>query len=137
MPGKNTALSKEHKEAMQKGRLAANAVKRYLSIVIDGVAPVMRQTNTASRDRKLAELNEKLAGAVSSVEKLDLMAKKRALESGKPTAAAAATKAPTTEELERDFVANAKYYADSKGLSADDFAALGVPADIIKKAKLK
>ena len=91
-----------------------DAVRRYLAWIED--------PSTAVDTAAVEAAEAAFASATDPIERLK--------------AAAARDRAATADvaSIERDFVANAKAYADAEGIPASAFAALGVSSDVLLRA---
>lgn len=122
-------MSPEHKAALAAGREQGRAVKAYLEGLAATKPKRGRRRSTESMQARLAEIDEQLPTADPfkqlqlTQERLDLVEK---LSAEEPTV--------DMEKLEADFIRVAKAYAENKKISYAAFRAVGVPADVLKKA---
>jgi hypothetical protein len=122
-------MSPEHKAALAAGREQGRAVKAYLEGLAATKPKRGRRRSTESMQARLAEIDEQLPTVDPfkqlqlTQERLDLVEK---LSAEEPTV--------DMEKLEADFIRVAKAYAENKKISYAAFRAVGVPADVLKKA---
>lgn len=122
------AMSKEHKEALARGRLEARSIKAYLN-ALDARKPG-RPVTRESLEHRLAKVNSKLEAEVDPLKRLDLMQSKVDIEQ----TLANTEKNSNLEELAAGFVAHAKPYSDRKGITYTTWRQFGVPADLLRQA---
>jgi hypothetical protein len=122
------AMSKEHKEALARGRLEARSIKAYLN-ALDSRKPG-RPVTKESLEQRLARVDSKLEAEVDPLKRLDLMQSKVDLEQ----TLASTEKNSNLEELAAGFVAHAKSYSERKGITYTTWRNFGVPADLLRKA---
>lgn len=122
------AMSKEHKEALARGRLEARSIKAYLN-ALDARKPG-RPVTRESLEQRLARVNSKLEAEVDPLKRLDLMQSKVDIEQ----TLASTEKNSNLEELATGFVAHAKSYSDRKGITYTTWRQFGVPADLLRQA---
>jgi hypothetical protein len=122
------AMSKEHKEALARGRLEARSIKAYLN-ALDSRKPG-RPVTKESLEQRLARVDSKLEAEVDPLKRLDLMQSKVDLEQ----TLASTEKNSNLEELADGFVAHAKSYSERKGITYTTWRNFGVPADLLRQA---
>jgi hypothetical protein len=122
------AMSKEHKEALARGRLEARSIKAYLN-ALDSRKPG-RPVTKESLQQRLARVDSKLEAEVDPLKRLDLMQSKVDLEQ----TLASTEKNSNLEELAAGFVAHAKSYSERKGITYTTWRNFGVPADLLRQA---
>jgi len=122
------AMSKEHKEALARGRLEARSIKAYLN-ALDAKKPG-RPVTRESLEQRLARVNSKLEAEVDPLKRLDLMQSKVDVEQ----TLANTEKNSNLEELAAGFVAHAKSYSERKGITYTTWRQFGVPADLLRQA---
>ncbi|HSJ82818.1 MAG TPA: hypothetical protein VLA91_03270 [Acidimicrobiia bacterium] len=122
------AMSKEHKEALARGRLEARSIKAYLN-ALDSRKPG-RPVTKESLEQRLARVESKLEAEVDPLKRLDLMQSKVDLEQ----TLASTEKNSNLEELAAGFVAHAKSYSERKGITYTTWRNFGVPADLLRQA---
>jgi len=122
------AMSKEHKEALARGRLEARSIKAYLS-ALDSRKPG-RPVTRESLEHRLARVDSKLEAEVDPLKRLDLMQSKVDIEQ----TLASTEKNSNLEELAAGFVAHAKSYSERKGITYTTWRNFGVPADLLRQA---
>jgi hypothetical protein len=123
-------MSKEHKDALARGRREARAIKAYLEALASRRPgrPVTPESLQARIDR----LDEKLGAEQDPLKKVDLVQQRLdAVEALKRVEASA-----DLEALEVGFVDHAKGYSERKGISYAAWREAGVPAVVLRKAGL-
>ena len=124
------SVTEEHKAAMAEGRVQGRAISTYLEALEQHKPKRGRKRTPESIDKQLADIDAKLESAnvitrLSLVQqRLDLEKEREALGAGPVDLSA----------LEDAFVGAAKPYSDRKGISYEAWRAMGVPADVLKKA---
>jgi hypothetical protein len=122
------AMSKEHKEALARGRLEARSIKAYLN-ALDARKPG-RPVTRESLEQRLARVNGKLESETDPLKRLDLLQSKVDIEH----TLGSAEKGSNLDELSAGFVTHAKSYSERKGISYTTWRQFGVPADLLRKA---
>jgi hypothetical protein len=122
------AMSKEHKEALARGRLEARSIKAYLN-ALDAKKPG-RPVTRESLEQRLTRVNSKLEAEVDPLKRLDLMQSKVDIEQ----TLANTEKNSNLEELAAGFVTHAKSYSERKGITYTTWRQFGVPADLLRQA---
>jgi hypothetical protein len=123
------AMSAEHKAALASGRTAGRAVRLYLDALESHKPKRGRKRTPDSIASRLAAIDERLAGAEPVArlgliqEQIDLQRELAALEVATDLAG-----------LEADFIAHAKAYSESKGISYTAWRTIGVAADVLRAA---
>ena len=121
-------MSKEHKEALARGRLEARSIKTYLAALEERRPgrPVTRD----SLSKRLERVEARLADETDPLKRLDVMQSKLDLEN----AMASVEDGANFEELTNGFVAHAKSYSKRKGISYTTWRHYGVPAEVLRRA---
>lgn len=125
-------MTKEHKEALAEGRKRAAAVKRYLEALEQHKPRRGRKRSKATVEKQLekARRDERSDNPLTRVQAIQAR-----LELEKELEAMQASESGDgLEAAEKDFVANAKPYAESKRISYAAFREAGVPAETLRKA---
>lgn len=122
------AMSAEHKAALVKGRTEAKAITKYLEALASRRPG--RPVTKDSLERRLASLEERLAGESSALKRVELIQSKLELEQS----LAAAQGAIDLTDLEDEFAKVASDYSERKGISYSAWRSAGVPASVLKKA---
>jgi len=122
------AMSQEHKDALARGRRESRAIKSYLK-TIESRKPG-RPVTKESLSSRLATVNAKLEGLDDPLKRLDLLQSRLDIEE----ALASVKDVANLDQIEADFVANAKGYSQRKGISYTAWRRFGVPAAVLKKA---
>ncbi|HET7846086.1 MAG TPA: hypothetical protein VFL72_01250 [Acidimicrobiia bacterium] len=122
------AMSQEHKDALARGRRESRAIKNYLKTIESRKPgrPVTKESLTS----RLATVNSKLEGLDDPLKRLDLLQSRLDIEE----ALASVKDVANLDQIEADFVANAKGYSQRKGISYTAWRRFGVPAAVLKKA---
>jgi len=105
------AMSQEHKDALARGRRESRAIKNYLKTIESRKPgrPVTKESLTS----RLATVNSKLEGLDDPLKRLDLLQSRLDIEE----ALASVKDVANLDQIEADFVANAKGYSQRKGIS--------------------
>jgi hypothetical protein len=122
------AMSQAHKDALARGRKESRAIKSYLKTIESRKPgrPVTKESLTS----RLATVNTKLDGMDDPLKRLDLLQSRLDIEE----ALASVKDVANLDQIEADFVANAKGYSQRKGISYTAWRRFGVPAAVLKKA---
>ena len=122
------AMSQAHKDALARGRRESRAIKNYLKTIESRKPgrPVTKESLTS----RLATVNTKLDGMDDPLKRLDLLQSRLDIEE----ALASVKDVANLDQIEADFVANAKGYSQRKGISYTAWRRFGVPAAVLKKA---
>ncbi|HLF43465.1 MAG TPA: hypothetical protein VJA46_08060 [Acidimicrobiia bacterium] len=122
------AMSQAHKDALARGRRESRAIKNYLKTIESRKPgrPVTKESLTA----RLATVNAKLEGLDDPLKRLDLLQSRLDIEE----TLASVKDVANLDQIEADFVANAKGYSQRKGISYTAWRRFGVPAAVLKKA---
>jgi hypothetical protein len=121
-------MSKEHKDALARGRLEARSIKAYLN-ALDARKPG-RPVTRESLEQRLARVNSKLEAEFDPLKRLDLMQSKVDIEH---TLANTGNNS-NLDELAAGFVAHAKSYSERKGITYTTWRQFGVPTDLLRQA---
>lgn len=130
--GSKKPMTPEHKAKLAEGREHARIVGNYLDALEVTKPKRGRKVTLESQQAKLARAEEAVKDA-TGVEKLRLTQEIMDLQGDIEVRQSAD---PTTDitALQAAFVKIAKSYGESKGYSKKAFAALGVPAEVLKEA---
>jgi hypothetical protein len=122
------AMSKEHKDALARGRRESRAIKAYLEVL--GNRRPGRPVTPESLKARIERLEEKLGAEQDPLKKVDLVQQRLdAVDALRRVESAA-----DLEALEEGFVKNAKGYSERKGISYGAWREAGVPAGVLRKA---
>ena len=127
MPTKR--MSKEHKEALSRGRTEAAAVRAYLSALDQGKKRGRKVDAKTLRER-VKTLNEQISGEADPSRRLSLIQKRHDAEAR----LAATGPERDTSALERDFVKAVKGYSERRGIGYSAWREVGVPPSVLSKA---
>jgi hypothetical protein len=122
-------MSAEHKAALARGREAAKAVRAYLDGLETSKPRRGRQRDPKTIQKRLGEIERKLTTA-SAFERLHLLAEQERLQASQNILA----EPVNLTELRKAFLANAKSYANAKGISYAAWRGAGVSAEDLKAA---
>ncbi|MGH8974503.1 MAG: hypothetical protein ACRD0C_15040 [Acidimicrobiia bacterium] len=122
-------MSDEHKAALAEGREQGRGVRLYLEALEKNRPKRGRKRTTDSITRRLDAIDQKLVDA-DPLTRLHLIQERMNLQTELES-----LKAKTDlTELEKGFVTAAKSYGERKGITHAAWRALGVPADVLRKA---
>jgi len=122
-------MSDTHKHALAEGREQGRAVRLYLE-ALEKHRPRRGRKRTPDSIAKRLGIIEELLIDTDPLQRLRLIQERLDLQSELET-----LKAKTDlTELESGFIATAKTYGERKGISHTAWRALGVPADVLRKA---
>jgi len=126
---KRSPMSNEHKQALAEGREQGRGVRLYLEALEKNRPKRGRKRTPDSIARRLVGIEERLLDA-DPLSRLHLIQERINLQNELET-----LKAKTDlTELEKGFIAAAKTYGERKGITHAAWRALGVPADVLRKA---
>jgi dsRNA-specific ribonuclease len=130
MPAKK--MSAEHKAALAKGRNQANAVRAYLGALEANRPKRGRKRTSESIERRLAAIDAEyeIAGSLTA---LQLLQERKNLEAEVVTLRSASG-GEDLERLRKEFVRNAKAYAQAKGIAYGTWREIGVSAEVLRQA---
>ncbi len=136
-PAKKTkkTMSAAHKAALAEGRANAAAVRRYLELIESSKPKRGRKRTPDSIRKQLAGIDAKLEDA-SVLTRLQLVQKRSDLSAELTQLEAAGDSDKELAAAEKAFIASAAAYAAAKGLTYNTFRKVGVPADVLKRAKI-
>lgn len=122
-------MSPEHKEAIATSRNESVSVRRYLEAI---AAPEVRRprTSPAEATKRLSAITTALTKETSVLTKLELLQE----QSDLTTALEAEGQVGDVTELEEQFVVAAKGFSERKKISYSTWRAIGVPADVLRRA---
>jgi hypothetical protein len=124
------AMSKEHKEALARGRKEARAVKAYLKAI--DTRSSGRQPSKDTLQGRLDKINEKIRATEDPLKTVDLLQSK--LDIAK--ALSQAGDQDDFEQTEKAFIQNVKHYSERKGITYTAWREFGVPAKVLRAAGL-
>ena len=122
------AMSEAHKAALAQGRRESRAVKAYLEAL--AAKRPGRPVTPDSVKKKLASLEERLAGEGDPLKRLDLVQAKLDAEDQ----LAALSDSADFDAIEQEFVEIAKSYSERKGITYSAWREVGVAAPVLKDA---
>jgi hypothetical protein len=125
------AMSKQHKDALAKGRNEARAIKRYLESFQSRKRG--RPVRPETQKKRIADLERRINSETDPLKKVQLTQQRIDAEA----ALSSATTAEDRESLEREFVRYAKDYSERKGISYAAWRSGGVSPETLKKAGIK
>lgn len=124
------AMSAEHKAALVQGRKEAKAIKHYLDALASRRPG--RPVTKDSLEKRLAGIQDRLASENDALKRVDLHQAKIEVED----ALASAQESQDLTSLESAFADVAGAYSTRKGISYGAWRSAGVPAAILKKARV-
>ena len=125
------SMSAEHKAALAEGRAEGRAVKAYLEALDQNRPKRGRKRTPDSIKKRLTVIDAELPDA-SPIQRLQLVQER--MDLGKELAMMD-TKVDLSA-LENAFVKTAGAYSGRKGISYAAWRELGVPTDVLKRAKI-
>jgi uncharacterized protein YhaN len=131
MPPKRakTVMTAAHKRALAEGRQIGRAVRNYLEALDENRPRRGRKRTPESIKRQLDGVGKKLAGA-APLQRLQLLQQRMDLEAER----ARLRQQRDMAALEREFTKVGLEYATRKGISYAAWRAMGVPAEVLKRA---
>jgi predicted nucleic acid-binding Zn-ribbon protein len=120
-------LTKQHKEALAKGRRQAKAVRDYLEALNVDKRKI---TDPDDLKKRIADTEQKIGDEADPVHGVELIQRRLDLEAELESA----QDAPDFEELESGFKKAVKEYSERKGISYPAWRELGVPAGVLRDA---
>lgn len=131
-PSAKSTMSKEHKEALARGRREGAAVRRYLEAIASTRGKRGRKRTPSSVEKRLRVIDVQLE-TTDALQGLLLRQERKDLEDElKRLSATIDMKA-----LEKDFIAAAAAYGDRKGIDYSTWREAGVPPIVLQKAGVK
>ncbi len=121
-------MSKEHKQALARGRREARAIKAYLEAI--AAKKPGRPVTKESLEQRLRTVNARIESAEDPLKAVDLLQTRLDIE----RALAEVEDAVNIEALEAGFVENASSYSERKGITYTAWRQFGVPASVLKRA---
>lgn len=128
---KKRIMTPEHKAAIAAGRAEGATVKRYLAQLQVKGKPG-RPIDPERAGKKLAEVTARLQSEGNPLTRLELEQDMLNLQQKLDVT----TDSTNMEELEQEFVKVAKNYAARKAISYQAFRNVGVPAAVLKRARI-
>src|SRR5207249_2435771 len=126
---KRSPMSDEHKHALAEGREQGRGVRLYLEALEKNRPKRGRKRTKDSISKRLETIEDKLTEA-DPLTRLHLIQERINLQNELES-----LKAKTDlTELEQAFIVAAKSYGERKGITHAAWRALGVPADVLRKA---
>jgi hypothetical protein len=126
---KRSPMSNEHKQALAEGREQGRGVRLYLEALEKNRPKRGRKRTSDSISKRLETIEQRLPDA-DPLTRLHLIQERLNLQTELES-----LKAKTDlTELEEAFVVAAKSYGERKGITHAAWRALGVPAEVLRKA---
>ena len=126
---KRSPMSNEHKQALAEGREQGRGVRLYLE-ALDKNRPKRGRKRTSDSISKRLETIEQRLPEADPLTRLHLIQERLNLQTELE-----GLKAKTDlTDLEQAFIVAAKSYGERKGITHAAWRALGVPADVLRKA---
>jgi uncharacterized Ntn-hydrolase superfamily protein len=126
---KKRPMSDDHKAKLAQGRTESRAVSRYLEAVVAGKGKRGRKRTPQSIAAQIHRIDQEIDDA-PPLKRLELIQKRSDLQSEKERLSARVD----MSALEKGFVKVAKSYATRNGITYGSFRAMGVSAEVLKKA---
>lgn len=120
------AMSKQHKEALARGRKEARAVKAYLKAIDERSSG--RQPSKETLRNRLDKVNEKIGSTDDPLKRVDLLQSKLDMEK----AISRVEDRDNFDHIEKAFVKNVKSYSQRKGITYTAWREFGVPASVLR-----
>ena len=127
--GGQAQMSAQHRAALARGREAARAVRAYLDALETSKPKRGRQRDPKAIEARLGVIEQKLSSA-TAFERLHLLAEQERLQASQNILA----EPVNLTKLREAFLANAKSYANAKGISYAAWRGAGVSAADLKAA---
>lgn len=121
-------MSKEHKEALARGRKEARAVKAYLRAI--DARGSGRQPSKQTLQSRLEKVNQKMENTDDPLKTVDLLQSKLDIEK----ALSGVGDEDNFDEVEAEFINNVKSYSERKGITYTAWREFGVPAKTLREA---
>lgn len=125
------AMSKQHKDALARGRKEARAITAYLDAIASRKRG--RPVTEASVKRRLDLVVEQVKGEHNALRRVELTQKRMDLEAQLKSLRSESDKSA----LERGFVRYAKDYGERKGISYAAWREAGVSPAVLARAGIK
>lgn len=125
-------MSKEHKEALAKGREQGKAVRDYLS-ALESEGKPGRRVDRDTVEARIAEVQSSIDEEPDPAKRVTLIQKRLDLEER----LISIDEEPDLEALEAAFVDAAAPYSERKGISYTAWREAGIPAATLKRAGIK
>lgn len=123
------AMSDDHKQALAQGRSEGRSVRAYLEAL---------ESSRPKRGRKRTKksISDRLATIIDEIEHAEPLRRLQLAQEELDLTQELASMENTIDlaQLQGDFVAVAKSYAERKGISYTAFRQVGVPASVLKQA---
>lgn len=132
MPAGKRTMTKEHKEALARGRESGRAVRAYLNALEASRPKRGRKVTTETLAARLNDTNEKVNDEQDPLRRLNLV--QQALDIEAELERRGGDAGPDLPTLEEAFVKYAKSYAESKGISYAAWREIGVAPAVLKDA---
>ena len=125
-------MSKEHKEALARGRQQGKAVRDYLAALESDRKPG-RRIDRDTVEARIAEVQASIDEEADPAKRVTLIQKRLDLEER----LISLDEEPDLEALEAAFIDAAAAYSERKGISYTAWREAGVPAATLKSAGIK
>jgi hypothetical protein len=125
-------MSKEHKEALAKGREQGKAVRDYLAALESERKPG-RRVDRGTVEARIADVQSSIDEEADPAKRVTLIQKRLDLEER----LISLDDEPDLDALEAAFIAAAAAYSERKGISYTAWREAGVPASTLKAAGIK
>ena len=122
------AMSKEHKDALARGRSEARAIKAYLE-ALSNRKPGRPVTEKSLNDR-IGKLSSQIAAETDPLKRVELVQKRHDAED----ALASVGERADFDALQKGFVDAVPGYSERKGIAYSAWREAGVPAEVLRAA---
>jgi uncharacterized protein YicC (UPF0701 family) len=127
-----STMSKEHKDALARGRREGAAVRRYLEAIASTRGKRGRKRTSGSVERRIRAIDTEL-GSSDALQGLLLRQERKDLEAELKRLSATVD----MKSLEKEFVAAAATYGERKGIDYSTWREAGVPPAVLQRAGVK
>ncbi len=131
-PHSKSTMTKEHKDALARGRREGAAVRRYLEAIASTRGKRGRKRTPSSVEKRLRVIDVQLE-TTDALQGLLLRQERKDLEDELKRLSATID----MKSLEKDFIAAAAAYGDRKGIDYSTWREAGVPPIVLQKAGVK
>jgi uncharacterized Ntn-hydrolase superfamily protein len=126
---KSRVMSADHKAKLAQGRTESRIMNRYLEALAAGKGKRGRKRTPETIALQISRIDKKMSTA-SAVQRLELTQQRLDLTAEKDRLSVRVD----VTSVEKDFIKIAKSYAARNGISYSAFRAMGVSADVLKRA---
>lgn len=131
-PSPKSGMSKDHKDALARGRREGAAVRRYLEAIASTRGKRGRKRTPASVERRIKLIDTELA-STDALQGLLLRQERKDLEAELKRLSAKLD----MKTLEKEFISSASGYGERKGIDYSTWREAGVAPSVLLKAGIK